>query len=215
MAGVSAILTAAGESTRMGRPKPLLLWRGVTLIEHQIRCLLDGGASEVVVVLGHEANAVVPYVNGPSVRRVVNPDYRLGKTTSIKVGLKHIDPHADAILLLAVDQPRTSGIVSTVIQAHHQNDALITSPRYQGHGGHPLIFAASLKEELERISEENQGIREMFEAHSSEVFKLEIDDPIIRLDLNTPEAYEEAVRRFGRWGCPSVEEWFSNQRRGQ
>ena len=197
MAGISAILTAAGESTRMGRPKPLLPWRGVTLIEHQIRCLLDGGASEVIAVLGHEANAVVPYVNGPSVRHVVNPDYHLGRTTSIKVGLKHIDLHADAILLLAVDQPRTSDIISTVIQAHCEKDALITSPRYQGHGGHPLIFSASLREELERISEENQGIREVFEAHRSEVFMLEIDDPIIRLDLNTPEAYEEAFSKLG------------------
>ena len=181
----------------MGRPKPLLPWCGVTLIEYQIRCLLDGGASEVVVVLGHEASAVVPHVNGPSVRHVVNPDYRLGKTTSIKVGIRHIDPHADAILLLAVDQPRTSAIVSTVIQAHRQNDALITSPRYQGHGGHPLIFSASLKEELEDISEEKQGIREVFEAHSTEVFKLDIDDPIIRLDLNTPEAYKDALQKFG------------------
>ncbi|MCH7787760.1 MAG: nucleotidyltransferase family protein [Chloroflexi bacterium] len=197
MAGISAILTAAGESTRMGRPKPLLPWRGVTLIEHQIRCLLDGGASEVIAVLGHEANAVVPHVNGPSVRHVLNPDYRLGKTTSIKVGIRHIDPHADAILLLAVDQPRTSDIISTVIQAHRQNDALITSPRYQGHGGHPLIFSASLKEELARISEEKQGIREVFKAHSSEIYMLEIDDPIIRLDLNTPEAYEEAFSKLG------------------
>ena len=197
MAGISAILTAAGESTRMGSPKPLLCWRGVTLIEHQIRCLLDGGASEVIAVLGHEANAVASHVNGTSVRHVLNPDYRLGKTTSIKVGIRHIDPHADAILLLAVDQPRTSDIISTVIQAHRQNDALITSPRYQGHGGHPLIFSASLKEELARISEEKQGIREVFEAHSSEVYMLEIDDPIIRLDLNTPEAYEEAFSRLG------------------
>ena len=197
MAGISAILTAAGESTRMGRPKPLLPWRGVTLIEYQIRCLLDGGASEVIAVLGYEANAVAPHVNGTSVRHVLNPDYRLGKTTSIKVGIRHIDPHADAILLLAVDQPRTSDIISTVIQAHRRNDALITSPRYQGHGGHPLVFSASLKEELACISEEKQGIREVFEAHSSEVYMLEIDDPIIRLDLNTPEAYEKALQKFG------------------
>ena len=180
----------------MGRPKSLLPWHGVTLIEYQIRCLLNGGASEVIAVLGHEANTVVPHVNGPSVRHVLNPDYRLGKTTSIKVGIRHIDPHADAILLLAVDQPRTSDIISTVIQAHRQNDALITSPRYQGHGGHPLVFSASLKEELARISEEKQGIREVFEAHSGEIYMLEIDDPIIRLDLNTPEAYEKAFSKL-------------------
>ena len=81
---VSAILTAAGESTRMGRPKALLPWHGTTLLEHQTACLIDAGAAEVVVVLGHQANAVVPQVKGPHVRHVLNPDYRLGKTTSIK-----------------------------------------------------------------------------------------------------------------------------------
>ena len=60
-----------------------------------------------------------------------------------------------------------------------------------------LIFSASLKSELERITEENQGIREVFEAHRDEVFEVAVDDPILRLDLNTPEAYEEAKRRYG------------------
>ena len=90
----------------MGRPKPLLAWRGVTLVEHQVACLLAGGCDEVVVVLGHAAEEVAPYVHGERVRAVVNPDYRQGKTTSIKAGLAHADPSADAILLLAVDQPR-------------------------------------------------------------------------------------------------------------
>ena len=144
MAGISAILTAAGESTRMGSPKPLLCWRGVTLIEHQIRCLLDGGASEVIAVLGHEANAVASHVNGTSVRHVLNPDYRLGKTTSIKVGIRHIHPHADAILLLAVDQPRPIEIDSAVIKAHRQHSALSTSPRYTRHSGPPSICSSPL-----------------------------------------------------------------------
>ena len=60
-----------------------------------------------------------------------------------------------------------------------------------------MIVAAVLKGERARISEEKQGIREVFEAHSGEVFMLEIDDPIIRLDLNTPEAYEEAFSKLG------------------
>ncbi len=197
MPGISAILTAAGESTRMGRPKPLLPWRGVTLVEHQVRCLLEAGASEVVVVLGHRADAVAPYVKGPRTRYVVNPDYRLGKTTSIKAGLRAISRDADGILLLAVDQPRTAQVISTIIKSHLENNALITSPRYQGRGGHPLVFSAVLRGELERISEERQGIREVFQAHREQVNEVEFDDPIVRLDLNDPRAYEEALARYG------------------
>ena len=194
---ISAILMAAGESTRMGRPKPLLPWRGVTLLEYQVSSLVEGGADEVIVVLGHDAENLTPYLKGASVRYVVNPDYRQGKTTSIKAGLGAVNLEAEAVLLLAVDQPRTAQIISAVVQAHRDGNNLITSPRYRGRGGHPPIFAASLREELEAISEEKQGIREVFEAHKDEVAFVQFDDPMVRLDLNTPEAYEEAKQRYG------------------
>ena len=181
----------------MGRPKPLLPWRGTTLVEHQISALFDGGVSEVVVVVGHEADAVAAQVANTPARCVVNPDYLQGKTTSIKAGLRAVSADADAILLLAVDQPRTASIVSEVVTAHAASGALITSPRYKGHGGHPLIFAASLRDELARISEEKQGIREVFQAHRDSVQEYALDDPMIRLDLNTPAAYDEAARRYG------------------
>lgn len=197
MPGVSAILTAAGESRRMGRSKPLLPWRGITLVEHQIGALFQGGVSEIVVVVGHEADAVAARVVCTGALCVVNPDYLRGKTTSIKTGLLSVSADADAILLLAVDQPRTEDIVSAVVRAHISANALITSPRYQGHGGHPLIFSASLREELARISEEKQGIREVFQAHRDSVQEYELDDPMIRLDLNTPAAYEDALRWYG------------------
>lgn len=187
----------------MGRPKPLLPWRGTTLVEHQISALFDGGVSEVVVVVGHEADAVAAQVSCARARCVVNPDYLHGKTTSIKAGLRAISADADAILLLAVDQPRTASIVSAVVRAHVSGDYLITSPRYEGHGGHPLIFAASLRDDLSRITEEKQGIREVFQAHRDSVQEYLLDDPQIRLDLNTPEAYEDAARRYGGGVCLS------------
>jgi molybdenum cofactor cytidylyltransferase len=197
VASISAVLTAAGESTRMGEAKPLLAWRGATLLEHQLNCLLEGGVSEVLVVLGHQAAEIARYAKGPNVRWVVNGRYRDGKASSIKAGLTAISQDAEAIVLLAVDQPRTSEIVSQVIRAHVENDALITSPRYRGHGGHPLIFSGSLKSELESITEEAQGIRAVFRRHGDQVTEVQIDDPLVRLDLNTPDAYEEAVARYG------------------
>jgi len=194
---ISAILTAAGESTRMGRPKPLLPWRGVALVEYQTASLLDAGVAEVIVVLGHRHQLVAPHVKGPGVRHVVNPDYRRGKTTSIKAGLRHIDPAATDILLLAVDQPRPPEVIAAIVTAHIQKNALITSPRYQGHGGHPLVFSARLRDELEAITEEKQGVREVIQAHRAEVNRVPIDDPVVRLDINSPEEYEEARTRYG------------------
>ncbi len=197
MGGVSAIVTAAGESTRMGSPKALLRWRGVTLIEYQLRALFDAGAAEVVAVLGNDPEPLTGHVERAGGRLVVNDEYRLGKTTSIKAGLRAIDAGADAVLLLAVDQPRTPEIIAQVIRTHIEHDALITSPRYQGRGGHPLIFSAALKGELEAITEEKQGIREVFQAHRRQVVETLVDDPMVRLDLNTPLDYELARQRYG------------------
>ena len=197
MAGTSAILTAAGESTRMGRPKPLLPWAGTTLIEYQISNLAEAGASQIVVVLGHKADIVAPHVKGPGVRLVRNSDYRQGKTTSIKTGLRAVDAGADDILLLAVDQPRTTRVIAEIVEAHVQSGALITSPRYRGHGGHPLIFSSKLRREIEGIAEEGEGIRAVFRVHRDEVSALELDDSMVRLDLNTPESYERAKALYG------------------
>jgi len=198
---VSAILTAAGESTRMGRPKPLLPWRGVPLVRYQADSLVAAGVAEVVVVLGHEHELVAPQVGGARVRWVVNPDYGLGKTTSIRAGLRSIAAHATDILLLAVDQPRTPEIIAAVIHTHTTAGASITSPRYAGRGGHPLAFSARLKGELEAVSEVTQGVRQVLEAHSAEVQELSIDDPLVRLDINSPEAYEEARALYGEPGA--------------
>jgi molybdenum cofactor cytidylyltransferase len=196
MPQASAILTAAGESTRMGRPKPLLPWHGLALVEYQVASLMEGGATEVVVVLGHVYEQVVPRLRGPGVRYVVNPRYRDGRTTSIKAGLARVSPDADAILLLGVDQPRPPEVVAAVIEAHRSAGALITSPRHEGRGGHPIVFSSALRHELEAISEDDQGLREVFEAHRDQATEVEIDDPIVRLDLNTPEDYEEARTRY-------------------
>ena len=60
-----------------------------------------------------------------------------------------------------------------------------------------MIFSAGLKLELESISEETEGIREVFRRHSDKVTEVVIDDPMVRLDLNTPEDYEKARERYG------------------
>ena len=191
---VSAILTAAGESSRMGSPKPLLPWpsgRGddMTLVEYQVSQLRCAGIDEIVVVLGHRAEEVEPLVRGAGVQSVLNPDYQSGKTTSIRAGLAKIDARASTVMLLAVDQPRPASIIRRVLEAHALSGAAVTSPLHRGRGGHPIAFDSLLLAELREITEEGQGIREVIGRHLSRVHRVEIDDPAVRLDLNTPGDY--------------------------
>ncbi len=195
---ISAVLTAAGLGSRMGRLKALLPWRGLTLVEYQVDALFGGGASEVVVVLGHGAADVIPRVDRSGASHVVNQRYREGRTSSIKAGLEAVSPDAEDILLIGVDQPRAPDVVSRVVKAHVEAGALLTSPRHRGRGGHPLMFSAKLLPELRLISERGQGLREVFERHRAQITEVHFDSPMIRLDLNTPQAYDRAYEKYGK-----------------
>ena len=201
MSGISAILLAAGESTRMGRLKALLPWQGATLIEYQVGALLAAGVSQLVVVVGHRGDEVgAPIAGRSDVTTVVNPDYRQGKTTSIKAGLRAVSAAAAAVLVLAVDQPRPPDMLRAVIEAHRTRSPLITSPVYAGRGGHPMIFDARLLPELAAITEEGEGLREVTRRHASEISRLHTDDPVVRVDVNTPEDLQAALPLFAGRG---------------
>ena len=192
----AAILLAAGESTRAGTPKPLLPWFGATLVERQVEALLRAGVSDVFVVTGHRADNVRAHLRGEPVHPVFNSRYRDGRATSVRAGLAALPPDTQAVVLLGVDQPRPVWLRRRVLEAHAAKRALITCPRYAGRGGQPIVLDASLAGELETISDERQGVRQVVRAHAEQVNWVEVDTPLARLDLNTPEAYREACRTF-------------------
>ncbi|HZA22042.1 MAG TPA: nucleotidyltransferase family protein [Dehalococcoidia bacterium] len=195
MSETVAILLAAGESRRMGQLKALLPWQGTSLLAHQVEALCEAGVDRVVVVLGHRAEELEPVVIGqPEVVCVVNPDYLKGKTTSIKTGVKSLrQGYADTLLLLNVDQPRAADTIRKLLYQHHISSALITIPTYQGKGGHPIVLDASLIDELLSIQEETLGLKAVTERHQDRVQRVEMDDPEVLWDLNTPEQYREAL----------------------
>ena len=73
---------------------------------------------------------------------------------------------------------------------------MVTSPRYSGHGGHPLFFDASLLQELSDISEDREGVREIMKRYDAEMNRVYFDNPIVRFDLNTPDDYKAALSTY-------------------
>ncbi len=181
----------------MGQPKPMLAWEGKTLVEYQVGSLLTGGADEVIVVTGRSDAEVAPIIERmQNARRAFNPDFAQGKSTSVRAGVNALPDDIGAIMLLAVDQPRPAWVVKRVLDSHLASGAPLTSPRYRGHGGHPLVFSGELRDELAQVTEEKQGIREVFQRHEARMNSLVIDNEVVRLDLNTPEAYESALKTY-------------------
>ena len=149
--------------------------------------------------MGHRAETLRPLVERfPRAKAVLNLRYRTGRSSSVRAGLRHVDPRAKDILVLAVDQPRSSEVVGKVIAAHRRSGSAITYPAYLGKGGHPIIFARALLPELVRIRESRHGLREVLERHRSEALRIEVDDADVLLDLNLPEDYLRAVGEEGQ-----------------
>lgn len=198
---VAAILLAAGESTRMAETKALLPWQGVPLVRYQVEQLSGAGASEVVIVLGHKANELQKALDEgelPSyAHTVVNKDYRQGKTTSIKAGLRSIREPYRGVVQLAVDQPRPGSVLRRLIEAHLAGGNMISIPSHEGKLGHPPIFDAALVTELLEITEEKEGIREIIERHRQRVREVPIESAVVLTNLNTKEEYQSARRVFG------------------
>ncbi len=187
MTSVSAIVLAAGESTRMGQQKALLPWHGTTLIEYQLSQLARvDGVDEIIVVTGHEPELVTEIASRSGAVVAHNPDYRTGKVSSILAGLRATRPESDGVLLLAVDQPRSAATIASVVAAQATSASLITVPALEGHRGHPVLFSSELIPELLVIREETQGIRDVISRHAAEVKEIDVHDPDVLLDLNVP-----------------------------
>lgn len=192
-----AILLAAGESSRMGTPKTMLDWFGMPLISYQISALLNGGCDSVVVVTGASASLMQPILDDTaSATAVHNRHYRNGKASSVRAGAAAINRECDAIVLLAVDQPRPAWVIRRVLDSHYENDAIITSPRHSGHGGHPLVFSAALRDALTSVTEAGQGVREIISERADMVNEVQFKSSVVRIDLNTPQGYVDALNDY-------------------
>ena len=133
----------------------------------------------------------------PNVAVINNANWESGKTTSIKAGLSALSDACNTIILLAVDQPRPAWVVKRALKSHAlQSGCPITSPRYSGHGGHPLLFDIEILDQLTNISEEREGVREVMKRYEDEMNRAYFDNPVIRLDLNTPDDYEAALSKY-------------------
>ena len=204
---IAGILLAAGESTRMGRLKALLAWRGTTLLQSQLGAMAEAGLSPLVVVLGHhsdELEALVPLPpqwerQGEGTPRIIlNERYREGKSTSIVAGIAALPPEADAAIVVAVDQPTEAGILRALAEAYEAGRTKILLPSVNRRRGHPTLFDRAVFPDLLAISEEREGLREVMTRHEAAIRYVDVHSELVRANLNSPEEYEAA---YARWGA--------------
>lgn len=197
---VAAIVLAAGASARMGRPKALLPWGDSTLVQHAIQVLDAVAVDHVAVVIGRHAQAIRAAV-GEHDRLIFNARWGSGRATSLARGAWALRNKApDAIVIQNVDQPTTPEVIRTLLAALQDSGADAVQPVYRDadgteHGGHPVVLRGTLLPALLEANEATEGLRGVLSGRRVE--RIALDDPTVRIDLDTPEAYEAARAELG------------------
>jgi molybdenum cofactor cytidylyltransferase len=142
------------------------------------------------LVLGYRAAEIVDAAGEWNQNIVINPDFEIGQSTSLRLGLSAVDPAAEAVLFLLGDQPQvTSQMIDTIIGSFTKGEGRIVMPSYRGRPSNPVLFAREFFSELARVTGD-QGARNVLDAHRVEVQIVEIDaEP--PLDIDAPEDYEK------------------------
>lgn len=191
--GISAVVLAAGRSTRMGEPKQLLRLSGCLVLEQTLENVRAGGVDEVVLVLGFAAEAIRRELSEPlldGVRVVVNENYESGMASSLRAGLATVSPAMDAALIVLADQPFVRPeTMRGILDVHRNSGAKIVVPLYKGQRGNPVLLGRSLFAEAMAL-EGDVGCRAIFASRADAMAYVEVDDPAILADIDTREDFE-------------------------
>ncbi|HTI06356.1 MAG TPA: nucleotidyltransferase family protein [Gemmatimonadales bacterium] len=198
---LAGVVLAAGRSARMGSPKALLDFLGLPFVVRILQALEVLEVKTRVVVLGPDGGRIQPAFAGNDCVIVENPEPDTGQIASLRLALRAVQAlQPSAILVWPVDLPHVRvTTVERVLEAHRRSKAPIVVPMFGERRGHPVIWGASLFEEL--LTSEtatDEGARAVLRAHQAEVAQVPVDDPAVIDSVNTPEDYERLVREWNR-----------------
>jgi molybdenum cofactor cytidylyltransferase len=194
--GTAAIILAAGCSSRMGTFKPLLKIGKRTILERAISLFRDVGIEEVIVVVGHGAQQIIPLVQDCGARAVMNAQFELGMFSSIQAGVKSLAPESEAFFVLPVDIPMVRAqTIRDLLETYQDRSNKIIFPAFQGRRGHPPLVSASYRNEILSYSGDG-GLRFFFRKHERHCVGVEVADEMILFDVDTPADYEALAAQF-------------------
>lgn len=190
---VGAVVLAAGESRRFGRPKLVVPVGGVPLARRAVEAAAAGGCTDIVAVLGADADALAAVLAGSPARVVLNPDYRDGMSTSIRAGITALDPECTAAVILLADQPGINGtVVRALVATYRSAGRRIVAARYGEVRGAPVLFDRALFLHL-LVLDGDRGARAVIEA-----FPQEVAEVVIPAEAGADVDVPDDLRRIGR-----------------
>jgi molybdenum cofactor cytidylyltransferase len=192
---ITAIILAAGKSTRMGQNKLLLPWKNITVIEYVVSVFINAGIENIVVVTGGEHERVEKAIlkhsqNGP-VHSVYNELHESGEMlSSIQCGLRYLTEKAIGAAMIGLgDQPQAEvRSVRVIKDAYLQTKSPLVVPSFQMRRGHPWLVARSFWDEILQM-QPPQTPRHFLNRHAEKIHYVATDTSSVLADLDTPEDY--------------------------
>lgn len=195
-----AILLAAGESTRMGQDKLLAMLGKKRVIEHALSGYRKATrVKDVILVVGPGRTEMFEPLRSPTVHLVENPDPSGGMISSIRAGLGSTWAAQRNFMIAPADTPFVPPeIIDQIVTTFVTRDCKIVVPSYQGLGGHPGLYAQELSSDF-KLRGDTNGAREILIRHQKDTVRLNVHEPDICFDIDTPEDLEMALDAGARW----------------
>jgi len=185
---VYAVILAAGASSRMGSPKQLLEWRNRTLLEHTLLSASSNLKERVVVVLGAHAEAIQNAIDLGAVSSIVNPHWREGMASSIRLGVQALPASAAAVLILLCDQPLVNAShIQNMLKGWQSAPNHIVASQYHGSFGVPALFPAEFFEHLTALNGD-RGAKPLLMKFEQLLLKILL--PEAELDIDSVEDFQ-------------------------
>ena len=197
---VSGILLMAGLSSRLGFPKALLPYGRKLLVERVLEQTLASRLDRVILVLGCQAprilSALRSFEGNPRLDIVVNRRYDRGLSSSLRAGLRVLEPSSSGVMFILGDQPLLkAATIDRLIQAFRRHPLPIVVPLYGRRPGNPVIFGRELLPELQRLRGDTGG-REIIRNNPDRVLHLPIRPQYVGWDVDTWEDYDRTRKFF-------------------
>jgi molybdenum cofactor cytidylyltransferase len=191
---ISGILLASGASRRINSTKQLLEWQGKYLINHVVNEILKSRINELFVILGDHYDEITNVIDKrPTI--VHNPEWIIGKSSSIKMGVISAGRISDGVIFFLVDQPFINkAIINTLINIFQNSTDNIIVPRVNGRLCNPVLFGKKYYGKLMRLSGE-QGGKEIIKK-AKDVRWVDWEDKKLLLDIDTDEDYKNILKNY-------------------
>lgn len=195
---IAAVILAAGLSRRMGNLKQLLPWKNSTILGSTIDLYTKSAVDKTIVVVGYCAEKIIDALKDKPVEWVVNKEYESGMASSLRAGIKALKAEDLACLIGLGDTPLLRPeTIASIVKTHQILEKKIIVPFYRGKKGHPILLSSIFYPELLEVKGD-VGARTVVQAHQNEVYRLDVEDIGVIIDLDTPESYQAYYQKCGR-----------------